>query len=148
MTTAILPQTLELGLSQANPGFLADALRRVNLGSFFKLQKETITQSAADTVDIAKAAIGPAMFQERVTAVAASACPVGHTATTARARAARSRASLAVTAAPAPPGAFRPAPSPAPAAPPKATVAVGAGVGFGKVASMLAATAPAFSDRL
>ncbi len=73
MTTAILPQTLELGLSQANPGFLADALRRVNLGSFFKLQKETITQSAADTVVLAKAAFGPAMVQVRVTAGAGSA---------------------------------------------------------------------------
>jgi len=73
MTTAILPQTLELGLSQANPGFLADALRRVDLGSFFKLQKETITQSAADTVVLAKAAFGPAMVQVRVTAGAGSA---------------------------------------------------------------------------
>ncbi len=73
MTTAILPQTLELGLTQANPGFIADALRRVDLGSFFKLQKETITQSAADTVVLSKAAFGPAMVQVRVTAGAGSA---------------------------------------------------------------------------
>ena len=73
MTTAILPQTLELGLTQANPGFIADALRRVDLGSFFKLQKETITQSAANTVVLSKAAFGPAMVQVRVTAGAGSA---------------------------------------------------------------------------
>jgi hypothetical protein len=72
MSTAILPQTLELGLSQANPGFLADALRKVDLGSFFKLQKETITQAAADTVVLSKAAFGPAMVQVRVTAGGAS----------------------------------------------------------------------------
>ena len=68
MSTAILPQTLELGLTQANPGFLADALRKVDLGSFFKLQKETITQAAADTVVLSKAAFGPAMVHVRVTA--------------------------------------------------------------------------------
>jgi hypothetical protein len=73
MSTAILPQTLELGLSQANPGFIADALRKVDLGSFFKLQKETITQAAADTVVLSKAAFGPAMIQVRVTAGAGSA---------------------------------------------------------------------------
>jgi hypothetical protein len=73
MSTAILPQTLELGLTQANPGFLADALRKVDLGAFFKLQKETITQAAADTVVLSKAAFGPAMIQVRVTAGAGSA---------------------------------------------------------------------------
>jgi hypothetical protein len=73
MSTAILPQTLELGLSQANPGFLADALRKIDLGSFFKLQKETITQSSANTVVLSKAAFGPAMVQVRVTAGAGSA---------------------------------------------------------------------------
>ena len=72
MSTAILPQTLELGLTQANPGFLADALRKVDLGSFFKLQKETITQAAADTVVLSKAAFGPAMVHVRVTAGGAS----------------------------------------------------------------------------
>ncbi len=72
MSTAILPQTLELGLSQANPGFLADALRKVDLGAFFKLQKETITQAAADTVVLSKAAFGPAMVHVRVTAGGAS----------------------------------------------------------------------------
>jgi hypothetical protein len=71
MTTTV-PQTLELGLSQANPGFIADALRKVDLGSFFKLQKETITQSAADTVVLAKPAFGPAMVHVRVTAGGAS----------------------------------------------------------------------------
>ena len=73
MATATVPQTLELGLSQANPGFIADALRKVDLGSFFKLQKETITQSAANTVVLAKPAFGPAMVQVRVTAGASSA---------------------------------------------------------------------------
>jgi hypothetical protein len=73
MATSTVPQTLELGLSQANPGFIADALRKVDLGSFFKLQKETITQSAANTVVLAKPAFGPAMVQVRVTAGASSA---------------------------------------------------------------------------
>ena len=72
MSTTVLPQTLELGLTQANPGFLADALRKVDLGSFFKLQKETITQAAADTVVLSKAAFGPAMVHVRVTAGGAS----------------------------------------------------------------------------
>ena len=72
MSTTVLPQTLELGLSQANPGFLADALRKVDLGAFFKLQKEVITQAAADTVVLAKAAFGPAMVHVRVTAGGAS----------------------------------------------------------------------------
>ena len=72
MSTTVLPQTLELGLSQANPGFLADALRKVDLGSFFKLQKETIVQSAADTIVLSKAAFGPAMVHVRVTAGGAS----------------------------------------------------------------------------
>ena len=71
MTTSV-PQTLELGLTQANPGFIADALRKVDLGSFFKLQKESITQSAADSVSLAKAAFGPAMVHVRVTAGGAS----------------------------------------------------------------------------
>lgn len=67
MSTAILPQTLELGLSQANPGFLADALRKVDLGSLFYKQVETITQSAATTVTLAKPAFAPAGVCVRVT---------------------------------------------------------------------------------
>ena len=67
MSTAILPQTLELGLSQANPGFLADALRKVDLGSMLYKQVETITQSAATTVTLAKPAFGPAGVCVRVT---------------------------------------------------------------------------------
>jgi hypothetical protein len=67
MSTAILPQTLELGLSQANPGFLADALRKVDLGSMLYQQVETITQSAATTVTLAKPAFGPAGVMVRVT---------------------------------------------------------------------------------
>ena len=67
MSTTVLPQTLELGLSQANPGFLADALRKVDLGSMLYKQVETITQSAATTVTLAKPAFGPAGVCVRVT---------------------------------------------------------------------------------
>lgn len=67
MSTAILPQTLELGLSQANPGFIADALRKVDLGSMLYKKSETITQSAATTVSLSKAAFGPAGVCVRVT---------------------------------------------------------------------------------
>lgn len=67
MSTTILPQTLELGLSQANPGFLADALRKVDLGSMLYKQVETITQSASTTVTLAKPAFGPAGVCVRVT---------------------------------------------------------------------------------
>jgi len=67
MTTAILPQTLGLGLEQANPGFIADALRKVDLGSMLYKQVETITQSAATTVTLAKPAFGPAGVCVRVT---------------------------------------------------------------------------------
>jgi hypothetical protein len=67
MSTTVLPQTLEIGLSQANPGFLADALRKVDLGSMLYQQVETITQSAATTVTLAKPAFGPAGVCVRVT---------------------------------------------------------------------------------
>jgi len=67
MSTTVLPQTLELGLSQANPGFLADALRKVDLGSMLYKQVETITQSAATTVTLAKPAFAPAGVTVRVT---------------------------------------------------------------------------------
>ena len=67
MSTTVLPPTLELGLSQANPGFLADALRKVDLRSMLYKQVETITQSAATTVTLAKPAFGPAGVCVRVT---------------------------------------------------------------------------------
>ena len=67
MSTTVLPQTLELGLSQANPGFISDALRKVDLGSMLYKQVETITQSAATTVTLAKPAFGPAGVCVRVT---------------------------------------------------------------------------------
>ena len=67
MATSTVPQTLELGLSQANPGFISDALRKVDLGSMLYKQVETITQSAATTVTLAKPAFGPAGVCVRVT---------------------------------------------------------------------------------
>ena len=66
MTTTV-PQTLELGLTQANPGFISDALRKVDLGSMLYKQVETITQSAATTVTLATPAFGPAGVCVRVT---------------------------------------------------------------------------------
>lgn len=68
MSTTVLPQTLELGLSQANPGFLADALRKVDLGSLFYKQVETITQASSTSVVLAKPAFAPAGVCVRVTA--------------------------------------------------------------------------------
>jgi hypothetical protein len=67
MSTATVPQTLELGLTQANPGFLADALRKVDLGSLFYKQVETITQASSTTVTLAKPAFAPAGVCVRVT---------------------------------------------------------------------------------
>lgn len=67
MSTAILPQTLELGLSQANPGFIADALRKVDLGAMLYKKTETITQAASTSVVLSKPAFGPAGVCVRVT---------------------------------------------------------------------------------
>lgn len=67
MSTTVLPQTLELGLSQANPGFLADALRKVDLGSMLYKQVETISQAASTTVRLSKPAFAPAGVMVRVT---------------------------------------------------------------------------------
>ena len=68
MSTATVPQTLELGLSQANPGFIADALRKVDLGSMLYKQVENITQASSTTVALSKAAFAPAGVCVRVTA--------------------------------------------------------------------------------
>jgi len=67
MTTTV-PQTLELGLTQANPGFISDALRKVDLGSMLYKQVETITQASSTTVLLSKAAFAPAGVCVRVTA--------------------------------------------------------------------------------
>ena len=68
MTTAILPQTLGLGLEQANPSFISDALRKCDLRSMFYKQVETITQASSTTVTLTKAAFAPAGVCVRVTA--------------------------------------------------------------------------------
>ena len=67
MSTVNVPQTLELGLSQANPGFIADALRKVDLGSMLYKHTETISQAASTTVHLSKAAFAPAGVCVRVT---------------------------------------------------------------------------------
>lgn len=64
--------TLQEVLDVANPNLVADALQKIALGTVMQLQKETISQSAADTITLAKAAFGPAMVHVRVTAGGAS----------------------------------------------------------------------------
>lgn len=59
-------------LNASNLNLLADALAQVQLGTVLALQKETISQTAADTITLSKAAFGPAMVHVRVTAGGAS----------------------------------------------------------------------------
>ena len=70
--TATKALTLEEVINASNLNLLADALAKAGLGTVLALQKETILQSAADTITLAKAAFGPAMVHVRVTAGGAS----------------------------------------------------------------------------
>lgn len=70
--TATKALTVGEVLDASNLNLLADALAKVQLGTILALQKESITQAAADSITLAKAAFGPAMVHVRVTAGGAS----------------------------------------------------------------------------
>lgn len=70
--TATKALTLEEVLNASNLNLLADALAKVQLGTMLSLQKESISQAAADSIVLSKAAFGPAMVHVRVTAGGAS----------------------------------------------------------------------------